>query len=167
MELVRYYGVLDKEFEGDDFEGGFVRGFEDDGAGGSGLLDLKPAGGADAPTVAGFEPGKAVLRHGCAEVVTEGLGGGEERGVDDAADGVDAEVVGAGFAAAGAVKAGHGFATAGIERLAEDVFSAGLDWFCRRHKCSLSIPLSLEGCGIGAREILGGASNVRWMEFGT
>ena len=96
-------------------------------------MDLEPAGSADAPAVAGLEALETELRHGCAEVVAESFGGGEEWGVDDAADGVDAEVVGAGLAAAGAVEAGHGLAAAGVERLAEDVFAAGFDGFCRWH----------------------------------
>jgi hypothetical protein len=133
VKLVGDYGVLDQKLEGDDLEGGLVSGFEDDGTGGSGLLDLEPAGSADAPSVAGLEALEAELRHGCAEIVAESFGGGEEWGVDDAADGVDAEVVGAGLAATGAVEAGHGLATAGVERLAEDVFAAGLDWFCSWH----------------------------------
>ena len=133
MELAGDYGVLDEELEGDDLEGVLVGGFEDDGAGCSGLLDLEPAGGAEAPAVAGLEAVEAVLRHGGGEVVAEGLGGGEEGGVDDTADGVDTEVVGAGLAAAGAVEAGHGFAAACAKRLAEDVLAAGFDGFGAGH----------------------------------
>ena len=58
VELVGDDGVLDEELEGDDLEGVLVGGFEDDGAGGSGLLYLEPARGADAPAIAGFEAGK-------------------------------------------------------------------------------------------------------------
>src|SRR5580700_6700276 len=87
VELAWDYGVLDEELEGDDLEGGFVGGFEDDGAGGSGLLDLEPAGGADAPAVARFQAVEAELWHGGGEVVAESFGGFEERGVYDAADG--------------------------------------------------------------------------------
>jgi hypothetical protein len=146
VELVRNYCVLNQEFEGDDLEGCLVGSFEDDGARGSGLLDLEPAGGTYAPTVAGLESCEAVLRHGRAEVVAEGLGGGEEGRIDEAANGVDAEVVGAGLAAAGPVEAGHGFAAAGVERLAENIFSAGFDGFCLWHRYRVSIPLSPEGC---------------------
>ena len=78
MKLIGDYGVLDQKLEGDDFEGGFVGGFEDDGAGCSGLLDLEPAGSTDAPAVAGFEARETMLGHGCAEVVAEGFRGGEE-----------------------------------------------------------------------------------------
>ena len=136
VEPVRDYGVLDQQFERDDLEGGLVGGFEDDGAGGSGLLDLEPAGGADTPAVAGSEAGESVLRHGCAEIVAKGLGDAEELFIDDAADGVDTEVVGACVATVVAVEAGRRIlrlAAADVERLAEDVATAGFDGFGDRH----------------------------------
>jgi hypothetical protein len=166
VKLVRDYGVPDQKLEGDDLEGGLVGGFEDDGTGCSGLLDLEPAGSADAPAVSGLEASEAVLGHGSAEVVAQSFGGGEEWGVNDAADSVDAEVVGAGLAAAGAVEAGHGFAAAGVERLAEDVFAAGFDGFCGWHRCGLSIPLSLERCETKVREIVRvERAEWRWTEL--
>ena len=67
---------------------------------------------------------------------------------------MDAEVFGAGLAAAGAVEAGHGLAATGVEGLAEDVSAAGFDGFCRWHRCGLSIPLSLERCETKVREIV-------------
>jgi hypothetical protein len=133
VELTRDDGVLDQELERNDLEGVFVGGFEDDRAGGSSSLDLEPAGGTDAPAVARLEAGEAELRHGGAEVVAEGLGGFEEWSVDDAADGVDAMVVGASLAAAGTVEAGHGLAAADVEGLAQDVFTAVFDRFNSRH----------------------------------
>jgi len=126
MQLVGNDGVLDEQFKGDNLERRLMGGFEDDGAGGASLLHLEPARGTDAPAVAGLEAGEAMLRHGGGEVVAEGLRRGQEGLVDHAADGVDAEVVGAGLAAAGAVEAGHGSAAAGGEGLAEDVLAAGL-----------------------------------------
>ena len=133
VELVGDYCILNQKLEGDNGQGGLVGGFEDDRAGCSGLLYLEPAGGADTPSVAGLEAGESVLRHRGAEVVAEGPGDAEELFVDDAADGVDAEVVGAGLAAASAVEAGHGLAAADVKRLAEDVSSAGFDRFGDRH----------------------------------
>src|SRR5579871_10826 len=116
-------------------------GFEDDRAGCSGLLDLEPTRGANAPVVAGLEAGEAVLEHRGAKVVAESLGDAEELFVDDAADGVDAEVVRAGFAASGAVEAGHGLAATDVERLTEYVAAAGFDGFGNRHVgLTLSIP---------------------------
>lgn len=133
MDLVGDDGVLDEDVEGDEAEGVFMGGFEDDGAGGAGVEDLLPAGGADAPVVAGFEAGKAMFRHGSGEIVAEALGGGEEVGGDDGADGVDAKVVGAGVAAAVAIEAGHGLAATGGEGLAEDVSAEVLFGFCCGH----------------------------------
>jgi hypothetical protein len=129
VKLAGDHRVLDKKLEGNDFECVLVSGFEDDRAGGTSLLDLEPTGGTDAPAVAGFEAGKAKLRHGCAEIVADRLGGFEEGSIDDAADGVDAEVFGAGLAAAGAVEAGHRLTATDIKRLAEDVLATVLDWF--------------------------------------
>jgi hypothetical protein len=134
VELSGDDGVLDKEFKRDDLEGVLVGGFKDDRAGGSSLLDLQPTRGADAPAVTGFETGKAKLGHGSAEVVPESFGGFQERLVDDAADGVDAKVFGAGFAAAGAIETGHGLAAADVERLAQNVFTAVFDGFNGWHQ---------------------------------
>src|SRR3981189_224589 len=69
VELTGDDGVLDQKLEGNDPEGVFVGGFEDDRAGGSGLLDLQPAGGTDAPPVAGFEASETELRPRGAEIV--------------------------------------------------------------------------------------------------
>ena len=71
VKLIRDYCILDQELEGDNLEGGLVGRFQDDGAGGSSLLDLEPAGSADTPAVAGLEAREAVLRHGSAEVVAK------------------------------------------------------------------------------------------------
>jgi hypothetical protein len=114
VELGGDDGVLNEELEGDDTESVLMGGLEEDRAGCAGLLDLKPTGGTDAPAIAWSESGEAILRHGGAEVIAEGFGGFEEGLVDDAADGVDTVVVGAGFAATGAIEAGHGLATAGL-----------------------------------------------------
>src|ERR1700748_491653 len=119
--------VLNQKLERDDFESVFVSCFEDDGAGGASLLHLKPASGTDAPAVAWFQAGKAELRHRSAEVIAERLGGFKKGSVDDAADGVDTEIVRSGFAAAGAVKAGHRLAAADVKGLAEDVLAAVFD----------------------------------------
>ena len=137
MELVELAGddrVLDQKLEWDDLEGVFVGGFEDDRAGGSSLLNLQPAGGTDAPAVAGFEAGETELGHGGAEIVAEGFGGFKEWSVYDAADSVDAVVVGTGLAATGAVEAGHRLAAADVERLTENVLAAVFDGFDGGHR---------------------------------
>ena len=67
----------------------------------------------NAPAIAGTQAREAVLRHRGGKIVAQGFRRFEESVVNDAADGVDAEVVGTGLAAAGAVKASHGIAAAG------------------------------------------------------
>jgi hypothetical protein len=111
-----------------------VSGFEDDWTSCSSLLDLEPASGTDAPAIAGLEAGETELRHGGAEIVAESLRGLEEGCVDETTDGVDAEVIGASLAAAGAVEPGHRLATTDIERLAEDVFATVFDGFYGGHQ---------------------------------
>ena len=54
VELVGDYSVLDEELKRNDLEGVLMGGFEDDRAGCTGLLHLKPTRGADAPAVARF-----------------------------------------------------------------------------------------------------------------
>ncbi len=125
--------VLNEQLERNDLQGVLVSGFEDDGAGSPGLLHLKPALRTHAPTVARLQTGEAELRHRSAEIVAERLGGGQERRIDDAADGVNAVVFGTGLAAACAIEAGHGLAAAGIQRLAEDVRAAVLEGFFGGH----------------------------------
>lgn len=125
--------VLDQNFKGNDGERGLMRCFKDDGTACSRLLNLKPAGGAYAPSVARLEAGKAELKHRRAEVIPEELGDAEKLVVDNTADGVDSEVVGAGLAAAGAVETRHGLTAAHLQRLAEHVSSTSFDglpdWF--------------------------------------
>ena len=132
-------GELEEEFERDDTEGVFVGGFKDDGAGGTGLVDLEPAGGADAPAVAGFKAGEAVLGRGGAEVVAELFAGFEELRGDDGADGVHAAIVRAGVAAAVAVEAGDGVGAAGLERLAENVAGGVLLRFVGSHRSFVEV----------------------------
>jgi hypothetical protein len=124
VELVGNHSVLDKQLEWYDLQRRLVGSFQNYRTGGSGLLHLEPTSGADAPSVTGLETRETVLRHGGREVIAEGLRGVEEDSIDDAANGVDAEVVRACFAAAGSIEAGHGVAAASGEGLAEDVVAA-------------------------------------------
>ena len=137
MELGRDNSVLEEDLERHDGEGGLVGGFEDNGTACSCLLDLEPACGTDTPAIAWLEAGEAVLWHRGGKIVAEGFGHLKEGGIDDAADGVDAEVVGTGLAAAGAVEAGHGLASADLERLTEDVFAARFNGFGSSHRYPL------------------------------
>ena len=144
VKRVRDDGVFNQDFEWNNRQSCLVGRLKHDRATCPGLLDLKPSRSADAPAIAGFEARKAKLWHGRAEVVAEELGDAEELFVDDAADGVDAEVVRTGLAAAGAVEACHGLAAADLERLAKNISSASfdglLDGFGSRHPV-VSLPV--------------------------
>src|ERR1019366_6790842 len=97
----------DQQFERYDLQRSLVRRFQHDGAGGPGFLNLQPSRCADAPAVTGLEAGKSVLRHRGGEVVAESLRGVEKCLVNDAADGMDAQVVGACLTASGAIEPRH------------------------------------------------------------
>ena len=85
----------------------------------------------------GLRPAKPYWGMGVERSLPRALEACEEGSVDDAADGVDAEVVGAGLAAAGAVEAGHRLTAADVERLAENVLAAVFDGFDGGHGSSL------------------------------
>lgn len=72
----------------------------------SGSERLLPARGAEAPTVAGLQAGKAVVRPRCAEIVATGTAELEELGRHFGTHRVAAEILGSGFAAAGAGETG-------------------------------------------------------------
>jgi len=61
-----------------------------------------------APPVAGLEPGEAILRHGCDEVVADATLVFKERGRDHRADCVAPAVLGAGAAAPVPIETGEG-----------------------------------------------------------
>lgn len=126
MKLVGDDGVLYQELEGHNLEGVLVGGFEDDRAGCAGLLYLEPAGGTDTPAVARLKSLKAILRHRSGEIVAERLAGGQKTLVYDTADRVDAEIIGAGVAAAVPVEASHWFTATDSERLTKHVARGSL-----------------------------------------
>ena len=134
VKLGGNHSVLNQEIERDDLKRVLVRGFEDDRAAGASLLDFQPASSTDAPAIARLQAGEAVLRHRGGEIIAECFGRGQEWGVDDAADRVDAEVFRPGLAAAGAIKASHRVAAAGREGLAENVLAAVRIWIWGGHK---------------------------------
>src|SRR5258708_8747470 len=82
---------------------------------------LLPAAGAQAPAIARFQAGEAVLRQGRAEVVAVRLGEGEKLRCHDDADGMQADILAAGVAATVAVEAGHRLLRAGLEWAAQGV----------------------------------------------
>ena len=96
---------------GDVFQGGLVGGFEDDGCTPARIECLFPARGADAPAVAGFEPGESVFGPRGAEVVSGGGRICEELLGDHGADGVAAVILGTGIAVSGIPRTGTPFST--------------------------------------------------------
>src|SRR5579883_29714 len=114
-------GVLLELVERDDLQGDGVGRLEHDLRRRAGIERLLPARGAEAPAVAGLQPGEAVLREGCAEVVAGLLRERQELRRHDAANRVQAKVLLAGVAAAVAIEPGDRVDRAGSERPAQDV----------------------------------------------
>ena len=119
--LVWLEGVLLQFVERHDAQRCRMGGFEHDLRGGVAVERFLPAGGAQAPAVAGLQAGKAILRQGGAEIVAVGLGKGQERRGRDHADRVQADILGAGIAAAVAIEAGDRLDGAGLQRAAQDI----------------------------------------------
>ena len=71
VELAGDHGVLDEKLKGNNLEGVLMGSFQDDWAGCTSLLHLKPARGTEAPAVTRFEARETILRHGSAEVVAK------------------------------------------------------------------------------------------------
>src|SRR4029077_379419 len=78
---------------------------------------LLPARRAQAPAITGFQAREAGGRNRCRQIVAGGFREGQEVGVDMGADGVDAEILRPGLAAAGAVEPGQRVRAALGERL--------------------------------------------------
>ena len=80
-----------------------------------------PAGRTQAPTVAGRQAGKAVLRHRRRKIIAAGLGKLEKRGGHDGADRVTANVFWTGVAAAVSKEPRHWLDRAVFQPVAEDI----------------------------------------------
>ena len=63
-------GEFPERIEGYEFEGGDVGGFEDDGRGHAGIPGFDPAGDAEAPSIAGSEPGEVEFGAWGGEVIS-------------------------------------------------------------------------------------------------
>src|SRR5439155_7204290 len=87
----------------------------------AGIEGFLPARGAQAPTIAGLETGKAGCRDRARQIVAGGVRKGEELRIDPGAYGMDAEILGTGLAAAGAIEAGQWVRAALGERFAEHI----------------------------------------------
>lgn len=96
-------------------------GGEGDGRSAAGIEGFFPAGDAEAPAIAGFEAGEIPLGSGGGEIIAAEIGEVQELLGGLNADGVQADVSGAGAAIAIAVEPGHGFAAAAGEWFEKDV----------------------------------------------
>ena len=96
---------------------------EVDARGDAGVPGFEPAFDAQAPVIAGLQAGEAIVRHGRAEIVAARAAEYEKFVRHLGADGVQADVTGAGIAASVTVPAREGGAAAGVERLAENIVS--------------------------------------------
>ena len=114
-------------FQGNEFEGVDVGGFEDDGGCFAGFEGFDPAGDAEAPVVSGLQAWKIVLFDGGGKVVAHGAAEFEEVSVGDDADGVKAFVIGTGAAVAIAIETGERGIAAGLQGLSKDVAGHGND----------------------------------------
>lgn len=92
----------------------------------AGLERLGPTRRAQAPPVAGAEPGKPELGPRGSEVVADRRAELEELGGDEHTHGVHPHVLGARVAAAVAVEAGERIHRAGLELAAENVLRHGV-----------------------------------------
>lgn len=153
-------GVRLEVFEGDELEGVDVGGFENDWWSEIRFEGFGPAGNAEAPAIAGIEPGKLVFGDRGGEIVAAGLREEEEFFRHDGADRVEALVIRTRTAVAVAVESGERGSAAGLERGSEDV--GGHGWIA---DCGFWIA---EGWNLGAAVGLvgGGGVGSRFGEFG-
>jgi hypothetical protein len=96
-----------------------MSGFQDDTGGTARIEGVAPAAGTETPAIAGFEARESIARGG--QIVALVAGVGEERGGNLGANHVNAEILGAGFAAAVAQEAGHGVGATGLKFSTENI----------------------------------------------
>jgi hypothetical protein len=113
--------VLLESSERDDVERSLMGGCEDDEGCCTVLVCPQPVGCGHAPSVAGREPGEAILRHRRDQIVTDRSLVLEKLGGDHRADRVAAEVLRTGVAASITKETGDRVGAAGGERSSEDV----------------------------------------------
>src|SRR5437868_5402830 len=101
---LKFDGVFLQLVEGHDLQRYRMGRLENDLRRLAGVQRLLPASGAQAPTVAGLQPGEAELGHRRRQVVALALREGEELGGHDDANRVQAHVLAAGIAAGVAIE---------------------------------------------------------------
>lgn len=109
----------------DKFQGGAVSGFEADRAGDAGPQGFGPSRDADAPRIARFKTREIPFRSRRAQVVAGLTRKRQEFLRDMRADGVQADIAGAGAAITIAVKSGARRRAAQFQRLAKDIGGHG------------------------------------------
>jgi len=113
--------VLAQGVKRHDFQGSFVSRGQHDVAGRAVAVGAQPVRRGDAPAVAWPQAGELESRHGSDEVIADAALMVKELGRHDGADRVAAEILGAGVAAAIAIKAGYGIVAALLKLAAEHV----------------------------------------------
>jgi len=117
-----YASTAQQHFHRHHFQRLFVGGFQAGRADDAGIVRFLPKLDADAPVVARFEAGEAVLGAGRNQIVADGRLMPQEFIAHLHANGVFARVVGAGVAFTIAIEAGERIGAAGLESSAENVF---------------------------------------------
>lgn len=112
-------------FEIDPLQRRFMGGGETHGRGAAGIEGFLPARDTETPAVAGLEAGKIPLGGGGGEIVAAEIGEVQKLLGRLNANGVQADITGAGAAVAIAIKPGHRFAAAAGERFEKDVGTHG------------------------------------------
>src|SRR5216683_4640183 len=113
--------VFLQQIERHDFEGRFMRRGESHPGCAAGLESFLPALGAQAPAVARLQPGEPGGRDRRRQIVAGSARKRQEFGIDPGADGMEADILGTGLAAAGPVEPGQRFCAAFGELLAENI----------------------------------------------
>ena len=103
--------MLAERGEGHEFECPFMGGRQNHVGCRAVRVCSQPVHCGYAPPVAGLEPGEAILRHGCDEVVADATLVFKERGRDHRADCVAPAILGAGAAAPVPIETGEGVDT--------------------------------------------------------
>ena len=112
-------GVLQKQVEGYDLQRVLMCRLKNDWARRACLLHLQPSRRANTPAVARLQAGESILWHRSGKIIAEMGRDCEELLGHDTADGVHAEILGAGVAAAVTIETRLRLGAAGFQRLTQ------------------------------------------------
>ena len=112
-------GVLEEHIKGYDLQGVLMCRLKNYGTCGACLLHLQPSRRANTPAVARLQAGESILWHGSGKIIAEMSGDGEKLLGHNTADGVHAEIVGAGVAAAVTIETSLWLGAAGFQGLTQ------------------------------------------------